>query len=192
MAIAPDFTDTGDGNGSGNDDDDDDYDDVDDDYDDEGDYDCDYDDYNYYGGGGGNAAAIRRHDRERRESRETATDREERRADLFAGLGPVAVFSARHRFARPRWFKAIRTGRHRSGEGDDDDESVAVATVDPIQLVDRWFGFELRSHGGGGAAGAVPPATIGHVRSNSQAQVMRAHVVRCPFAIRICHKPNLA
>lgn len=148
-AIAPDFTDTGDGD----DDDDDDYDDDDDD-----DYDGDGD--------------RRRQGRERQASRGTAADREERRADLFAGLGPVAVFSARHRCTRPRWFKMVRGGRRRSaggGDGNEDDETTAAS--DPIQLLDRWFGFELRSHGGGGAAGAVPPATVGHVRSNSPAQV---------------------
>lgn len=107
--------------------------------------------------------------RQRQRRPREATDCEERRADLFAGLGPVAVFSARLRCTRPRWAKVIRNGRHRP-DGDDDEPT--PATLDPIQFVDRWFGFELRSHGGG-AAGAVPPATIGHVRSNSLAQVRR-------------------
>lgn len=139
MAIAPDFTDTGDSDNSD--------DDVD-------------------------GTIVGRQTRD--QQLETAADREERRADLFAGLGPVAVFSARNRCTRPRWLKVARGGRYRSAgdnvnDNDDDDEST-IATADPIQIVDRWFGFELRSHGGG-AAGAVPPATVGHVRSNSQAQV---------------------
>lgn len=147
MSIAPDFTDTGDGD-----------DDID---------------------GVITTSRQQRGDDRPRQRQEQhlheAADREERRADLFAGLGPVAVFSARHRYTRPRWVKIVRGSRHRTtgdniatGGGDDHDES--PATVDPIQLVDRWFGFELRSHGGGTAA-AVPPASVGHVRSNSQAQV---------------------
>lgn len=138
MAIAPDFTDTGDSDNSD--------DDVD-------------------------GTTVGRQNRE--QPLETAADREERRADLFAGLGPVAVFSARNRCTRPRWVKVARGGRYRSSgdvDDDDNDDELAIATADPIQIVDRWFGFELRSHGGG-TAGAVPPATIGHVRSNSQAQV---------------------
>uniref|UniRef100_A0A2S2Q0G0 BRO1 domain-containing protein n=2 Tax=Sipha flava TaxID=143950 RepID=A0A2S2Q0G0_9HEMI len=141
MSIAPDFTDTGDG--------DDDVDGV--------------TTATKQRGGGDDRPRQRQHLHE-------AADREERRADLFAGLGPVAVFSARHRYTRPRWVKMVRGSRHRStavDAGDDHDES--PATVDPIQLVDRWFGFELRSHGGGATA-AVPPASVGHVRSNSQAQ----------------------
>lgn len=145
MSIAPDFTDTGDGD----------------------------DDVN-----GVTTATKHRGGDDRSRQRQhvhEAADREERRADLFAGLGPVAVFSARHRYTRPRWVKMVRGSRHRStasdtvGAGDDHDES--PATVDPIQLVDRWFGFELRSHGGGATA-TVPPASVGHVRSNSQAQVI--------------------
>lgn len=144
MAIAPDFTDTGD------------------------------DDNNIVDG---NTTTDRQ--RQRREQSDGAADLEERRADLFAGLGPVAVFSARHRCTRPRWVKVVRCGRHHRSAGDiaaavggvDDEDDSAVAALDPIQLVDRWFGFELRSHGGGAAA-AVPPATVGHVRSNSQAQVI--------------------
>lgn len=146
MPIAPDFTDTGDGD-----------DDVD-----------------------GVLTTTKQHDDRPRQRLGQhlyeAADREERRADLFAGLGPVAVFSARHRYTRPRWVKIVRGSRHRStgdniaaGGGDDHDES--PANIDSIQLVDRWFGFELRSHGGGNAA-AVPPASVGHVRSNSQAQVI--------------------
>lgn len=134
LAIAPDFTDTGDGD-DGDDDDDNNTDDE------------------------GQRPSRDRHPRE-------TADREERRADLFAGLGPVAVFSARHRFTRPRWAKVMRGGRHWP---DGDDESAAAAS-DPVQSVDRWFGFELRSYGGG-AAGTGSPATIGHVRSNSVAQV---------------------
>lgn len=144
MPIAPDFTDTGD-------------------------YDNDID---------GGTATDRQ--RQRREQPNEAGDREERRADLFAVLGPVAVFSARHRCTRPRWVKVIRGGRHYRSAGDivaavggaDDEDESAIAALDPIQLVDRWFGFELRSHGGGIAAATVPPATVGHVRSNSQAQVI--------------------
>lgn len=149
MSIAPDFTDTGDGK-----------DDIngtwmmnkrlDDDYD----------------------------QRQRREHVAETADLEERRADLFAGLGPVAVFSARHRYTRPHWVKIIQGGRHRSAApgdlvaaacGGEDDDGLSI--TDPIELADQWFGFELRSHGGGTAA-AVPPATVGHVRSNSQAQVI--------------------
>lgn len=143
MSIAPDFTDTGDDGSS--------------------------DDYDI-----GDAATGRQRPHE-------TADREERRADLFAGLGPVAVFSARHRYTRPRWVKVARgSSRRRSacdngktvaggddGAGDDDDDK----SSDPIQIVDRWFGFELRSYGGGTAA-AAPPACVGHVRSNSQAQVL--------------------
>lgn len=141
MSIAPDFTDTGD-----------------DGYGDDGD--------------------------DRQRQYEATGDLEERRADLFAGLGPVAVFSARHRYSRPRWVKvtcgdgcnqrrsACYTGKASAGcngsGGDEDGDKLSA--VDPIQLVDRWFGFELRSYGGGTAA-AVPPASVGHVRSNSQAQV---------------------
>lgn len=115
--------------------------------------------------------------RPRQEHVAETADAEERRADLFAGLGPVAVFSARHRCTRPRWVKIIRSSRHRSAGtsdvvaavcGGDDDDGLAI--TDPIELADQWFGFELRSHGGGTAA-AAPPATVGHVRSNSQAQV---------------------
>lgn len=152
-AIAPDFTDTGDGDDGVDCDDEDD--------------DCDGDGH----GNGGGDGDRRREGRERQASRGTAADREERRADLFAGLGPVAVFSARHRCTRPRWFKVVRGGRRRSAGGDGNEDDETTGASDPIQLVDRWFGFELRSHGGGGAAGAVPPATIGHVRSNSPAQV---------------------
>lgn len=155
MSIAPDFTDTGDG---GNYDDDDD--------------DGDGDEYD-------TAAAKQRggsddRNRPKRKGQHETADREERRADLFAGLGPVAVFSARHRCSRPRWMKVSRGGgRHRSASIVDEDvcdDDKSVASADPIQIVDRWFGFELRSHGGG-TAGAVPPATVGHVRSSSQAQV---------------------
>jgi len=159
MSIAPDFTDTGDG-GNYND----------------GDEDGGDDEYDLGGStvikqrGGGDD----RHRQKREERQHETADREERRADLFAGLGPVAVFSARHQYSRPRWVKVTRSGgRHRSpGGGDEDvcDDDKSVASTDPIQLVNRWFGFELRSHGGGTAA-AVPPATVGHVRSNSQAQV---------------------
>lgn len=124
-------------------------------------------------------------DEQRQNSGDTyeAVDLEERRADLFAGLGPVAVFSARHRFSRPRWLKLVGGARHRSpgdtfnaqstgGNDEDDDESFA----DPIQLVARWFGIELRGHGGGTAT-TVPPATVGHVRSNSQAQVNKLSII---------------
>lgn len=143
MSIAPDFTDTGDGD-------------------------------NYADGDDADGVEDRR-----RQKHEIA-DREERRADLFAGLGPVAVFSARHQCSRPRWVKVARGGgRHRSPCGGDEDDCDDGKSADPIQLVDRWFGFELRSHGGGTAA-AVPPATVGHVRSSSQAQVrIRILIVVC-------------
>lgn len=156
MSIAPDFTDTGD---IGNYNDGDEY----------GGDECDLGGLTKQRGGGED-----RHRQKREEQQHETADREERRADLFAGLGPVAVFSARHQFSRPRWVKVARGGgRHRSpGGGDKDacDDDKSVASADPIQVVDRWFGFELRSHGGGTAA-AVPPATVGHVRSSSQAQV---------------------
>jgi len=164
-AIAPDFTDTGDGD----------------------------EDEDGADGTTTAAAASKRQGGDDRGQRRGAADWEERRADLFAGLGPVAVFSARHRCTRPRWVKVARGGRHRpagdmvtavggcGGRDEDDDESAS----DPIQLVDRWFGFELRSHGGGTAA-AVPPATVGHVRSGSQAQVIftfcfarRTRITKC-------------
>lgn len=167
MSIAPDFTDTGDG-GNYND----------------GDVDCG-DEYDLAGGSvvtKQRAGGDDRHRQKREERQHEAADREERRADLFAGLGPVAVFSARHQCSRPRWVKITRGGgRHRSpGGGDEDvcDDDKSVASTDPIQLVDRWFGFELRSHGGGTAA-AVPPATVGHVRSSSQAQVYNYVFIFC-------------
>jgi len=156
MSIAPDFTDTGDG---GNYNDGEEY----------GGDECDLGGMTKQRGGGED-----RHRQKREERQAETADREERRADLFAGLGPVAVFSARHQFSRPRWVKVISVGgRHRTTGGDDEgdcDDDKSLASADPIQLVDRRFGFELRSHGGGTAA-AVPPATVGHVRSSSQAQV---------------------
>ncbi|XP_025196834.1 uncharacterized protein LOC112595750 [Melanaphis sacchari] len=159
MSIAPDFTDTGDGDNFGDDGDDAD--------------------------GGGED----RHRQNREERQHETADREERRVDLFAGLGPVAVFSARHQCSRPRWVKVARGGgggggRHRSPGGDegvcDDDKS-----ADPIQLVDRWFGLELRSHGGGTAV-AVPPATVGHVRSSSQAQHVGLRRGDIVVALKLC------
>ncbi|KAF0756674.1 Rhophilin-2-A, partial [Aphis craccivora] len=149
MSIAPDFTDTGDGD-------------------------------NYADGDDADGVEDRR-----RQKHEIA-DREERRADLFAGLGPVAVFSARHQCSRPRWVKVARGGgRHRSPCGGDEDDCDDGKSADPIQLVDRWFGFELRSHGGGTAA-AVPPATVGHVRSSSQAQHVGLRRGDIVVALKLC------
>lgn len=98
---------------------------------------------------------------------------EERRADLFAGLGPVAVFSARHRCTAPVWITVqptVARSNRSMATGKEDDNDDGDKHADQLKMVLARYGFELRG-------GSMPPASIGHVRAESPAYVSCVNVM---------------
>lgn len=91
---------------------------------------------------------------------------EERRVDLFASLGPVAVFSARHRCTAPEWVTVFHpTTQQLTKRGKEDNKLSSADTIgDSLKSIFNRYGFMLRD-------GNAPPAVVSHVRPNSSAFV---------------------